>query len=809
MYGNMIKNYLKIAFRNLLRRRLYALVTLIGLTVGITFLLLIGNYIQGELAVNKTLRNSGQQYVVQSRWKEENMGLDITTLAPLGPTLKQLYPNLIANYYRYYGVTAIVSNGQKHFREAIEIGDSTLLSMFGFPMVQGNPKTALLEPNSIVITAALALKYFGKTDVLQQRLTVQTPASGKQVFTVTGVLENLPKNSVTNLVELPDQIFIPMRNVGYFTVEASMRSWQNQYIPTYLELQPGVTADRLTQPIAQCLATYAPPGFRENLQAYLSPLETYYLKAQNGLVEKMVLALTIIAVFILLMAVVNFVNITIGMSATRLREIGVRKVLGGLKKQIIGQFLAEALLLTTGATFLALGCHELFRTMFANLLGRPILSLIDWPIISFAALSGLVLLIGLLAGSYPAFVLSGLPSVESLKGKLVASVQKGIGFRRALIVFQFTVAICVFVGALVIGRQVSYFFAKDLGYQKEAVMTVASVPRDWSPVGVQRMEGVRNQLAHIPGVSDVSFSFEIPDGKSSGSGRLFRQGRDSSNAAVVTIMTTDEHFGQTYGLQMREGQFFHANGGGYDSTRVILNESAARALGWANPAGAMGQLVRLQGGSYTCRVAGILNDFHFGSLHETINPIIFFHVRANPIYRYFSFKLAPGHLPETVAAIGQEWARLFPDAPFEYSFMDDTLQKLYRTEVQLQKASRLATTLALVIVLLGVLGLVSLNVTRRTKEIGIRKVLGASTIGIVNLFMQEFVLILLVASLIAFPLAHYFLNNWLAHFAYRTDLSWTPFLMVTGILALSTGLVVSVQAVRAALVNPVKSLRSE
>lgn len=806
----MFRTYIKIAVRNLARRRFYALVTLLGLTVGITFLLLIGNYIQGELAVNKTLRNASQQYLVQSHWKEATMGMDITTLSPIGPTLKRLYPSLVANYYRFYGITCIISNDQKHFRESVQVSDSTLLPMFGFPMLYGDPHLALRDPNSIVITAALARKFFGKTDVLRQQLILQTTLGGKQVFTVTGVLQDLAKTSVTHLLPIPNQVFIPMRNVGYFADAAGINSWQNQYIPNYLELQPGVTADQLTQPIANVLATYAPPGFKENLQISLSPLKSFYLKAQNGLVEKMVLTLTLIAVFILLMAMVNFVNITIGISATRLREIGVRKALGGLKRQLIGQFLAEALLLTTGATVLALGCHELFRPMFSDLFERPIPSLISWSPVAFAGLAAGVLLVALLAGGYPAFVLSSMPSVESLKGKLTASVQKGIGFRRALIMFQFTVAIFVFVGAMVISRQVAYFFSKDLGYQKDQIMTVASVPRDWSKAGVQRMEGVREQLARVPGVSEVSFSFIIPDGKSSGSGQVFRHGRDSTDAATMEVLTTDEHFAQTYGLQLQEGQFFHATGGGYDSTRVVLNESATKALGWKEPAKAIGQLIRFPGGNVPLRVDGVLKDFHFGSLHQPINPLIFIHVRANPIYRYFSFKLKPGNqLPETVAAIGQEWARLFPDAPFEYSFMDDTLQKLYQTEQQLQKASRLATTLALIIVLLGVLGLVSLNVTRRTKEIGIRKVLGASTPGIIALFLKEFVLILVVANVIAWPIAYYLLSDWLTHFAYRTDLSWFPFVLVTLVLALLTGAVVSAQALRAAGMNPVKSLRSE
>ncbi|MBN8823331.1 MULTISPECIES: ABC transporter permease [unclassified Spirosoma] len=806
----MLQNYLKIALRNLRQRRFYALVTLLGLTVGITFLLLIGNYIQGELAVNKTLRNVNQQYLIQSRWKEPTMGMDITSLGLLGPTLKQQYPGLIANYYRFYGVTAIVSQGENHFREGIEIGDSTLLSIFGFPLLYGDPKTAMLAPNSIVLTEDMAQKLFGRPDVLRQTLTVQTPLGGKQVFTVTGVLQEPPRNSVLDLLPKRDQIFIPMRDVGYFTPKAGIDSWQNQYIPTYLELQPGVTADQLTKPLADLLATHAPPEYRKNLQAYLSPLSTLYLKVNNGLVEKMLLTLSLIGVFILLMAVVNFINITIGMSATRLREIGVRKALGGIKGQLIGQFLTESLLLTIGATILALGCHEIFRPTFASILERSMPSLISWSPIAYVGLLGLVLLIALLAGSYPAFILSNLPSVDSLKGKLAASVQNGIGMRRALIVFQFTVAILVFVGAVVVDRQVTYFFRKDLGYAKDHMLTVASVPRDWSPAGVQRMEGIRNQLLNVPGVSDVSFSFEIPDGGSSGRVSLFAQGQDSTQAITANTITADDHYAHTYGLSLKAGQFFTAAGGGYDSLAVVVSEATTKALGWKHPEEALGKQVMLRGGTF--RVRGVLADFHFSSLHESIQPIVVIPVQKDPIYRYFSFRLKPGsvdHLHETVETIQKEWSRFFPDAPFEYSFMNNTLQKLYQTEIQLQKASRLATTLALIIVLLGVLGLVSLNVTRRTKEIGIRKVLGANTIGIVNLFIKEFALILVIANLIAWPLAYYLLHDWLTHFAYRIDLSWAPFVFVAAILALLTSLVVSTQAIRAALANPINSLRSE
>ena len=367
----MFRNYVKVALRNLLQRRFYALVTLTGLSVSMTFLLLIGNYIQGELAVNASLRNRDKQYLVQSHWKVKEMGYEIGSLAPIGPTLKRLYPDLVTNYYRNYGVGAIMSSGQNYFREEIQVGDSTLIPMFGFALQYGDPQTALREPNSVVITSAIAQKYFGRSNVLRRQVTIQTPRGGKQLFTITGVLSALPDNSVTHLSRFNGQVFIPMQSFGYFADEASLNAWDNRTLITYLELQPGISAQQLTQPFLQILRTSTPQEIQDNLQLFLSPLTTYYLKADNGLVEKMLLLLSITALFILFMAVVNFVNITVGMSATRLREIGIRKVLGSSTIQITGQFLAEALLLTFVATGLALLGHEVFHVAFANVLNKP------------------------------------------------------------------------------------------------------------------------------------------------------------------------------------------------------------------------------------------------------------------------------------------------------------------------------------------------------------------------------------------------------------------------------------------------------
>ncbi len=812
----MFQNYLKIAIRNLLKRRFYAIINIVGLAIGLTFTLLIAGFVWGELQVNRGLRHAPQQYLIQSRWKVENMGMPITTLAPIGPALKAQYPTLVANFYRFHGVSATLSKGANHFRESIQIGDSTLLTMYGFDLLHGNARTALTEPNAIVITADKALKFFGKTDVLNQSLTVETPQSGKQVFRVTGVLKPLPLNSVSNLLGDANAIFMTLGALPYFGVD--MKNWQNQYIVNYVELQPGVTPKDLLKPLAHLIKTSAPPEVQKNLTAYVTPLADYYQQSNNGLVRRMIVTLTAVALFILLMAVVNFVNLSLGSSSSRLREIGVRKALGGLRWQLTSQFMTESFALTTIATLLSLLLYILFRPLFGDIVGKPIPSLTAFPWAYSWLILVLILVVGGLAGGYPALHLSAYSPVDSLKGKGMAPARtperhrfagNGQWLRRGLITVQFTIAIVVFVGAVIVSQQIAYFFNTDLGFKKESVLTVSSLPRTWTRDGVARMEAARDQFARLPGIRSASLSFEIPNGNVGNSGNLYPQGRDSTQAISVKIMTTDEHYAQTYQIDLRAGRYFHYGQGGYDSTSVVLNEAATKALGYKTPEGAIGQLVRFQNIPLTYRVRGVVRNFHVGTMHGTIGPVAIGQVRTVPLYRFFSFRLSPGNTKQTIASIERNWHDLFPDAPFDYAFMDQTLQTLYQTELQLEKAAYVATALALLIVLLGVIGLVSLSVARRTKEVGIRKVLGASVPNVIALFLREYVWVMLLANVLAWPLAYWLTANWLADYAYHATINWKPFVLVGIGLAILTSVVVSLQTIKAALMNPVKSLRSE
>lgn len=802
----MLRSYFTIAYRNILHSKFYSILNITGLAAGITFAMLIGSYVWGEFRVNRLLRHAEQQYIVQSKWKQENQGLEFTTLAPMGQALKTQYPTLVADSYAFYGVTATISHANNHFRESIQIGDSSLLTMYGFALLHGDPRTALTRPNDIVITEAKARKLFGKTDVLNQSLTVETPQSGEQQFVVTGVLKPLSSNSVTHHFNDEAGVFLSLGATPYFG--GDMTDWGYAYIINYVELQPGVSPEDLQKPLAQLIATNAPPNIQKNLTAYLTPLTDYYLESNNGLVRRMIGTLAWVAVFILLMAVINFVNLSLGNASTRLREIGVRKALGGLRQQLAAQFLAESLVLILLATVLSLGLYLLFRPGFGSVVGKEIPLLLDLPGGYGGALFGVVLLVGLLAGGYPALHLSAYSSVESLKGK-ERTAAGGRWFRRGLVTAQFTIAVLVFIGAVFVSRQITFFFDTDLGFEKDALLTISSLPRDWSPKGVTRMEGARDQLARLPGVGAASLSFEIPNGSAGLNASVYLPEQDSTQAMTMAALTTDENFASTYQITVLSGRYFRAGASQQDTAGIVLNEAAARTLGYETPEVAVDKMVRLQGSPQPFRIVGIIKNFHFGSMHKAIEPMLIRHIQYVPIYRYFSFRLNAGNVRSEIATIEKKWHELFPDAPLEYAFLDQTIEKLYTTELQLEKAAYVATGLSILIMLLGVVGLVALTVSRRTKEVGIRKVLGASITSILGMFLSEYAWMLLIANLLAWPLVYWLLSGWLADYAYHTSITWVPFVQAGVGLAMLSVLIIGLQVVRTALMNPVESLRSE
>ena len=804
----MLANYYKTAVRNIARSRFHAIINIAGLSIGIAFTLLIAAFCWSESRVNHQLKNAGRQYFLSSVWKQPSMGLPFTTLGGLARALKENYPTLVSNYYRWDGITSAVSYGDKHFREGIQMGDSTLLEMYGFPLLYGDAHTALNRPFSVVITEDKAMKYFGRTDVVGQDLVIDNFNGGRKNFRITGVMQKPTRNSVTFLNAGNDNgVFVPASNLTFFNRNMN---WTNGAIPSYVELQKDVKPAALDGPIAQLLKLNAPPVIASNLRVVPVALTDYYLNDNNGMARKMIYTLSFVALFILGMAIINFVNLSVSRSATRMKEIGIRKVLGGLRRQLRMQFLTESILLSTAATIVALLIYALVRPFFTNLLGSALLRLPAVPLTAWGMILLFALFTGWLAGLYPATMLSALSSIDALKSKS-GTVKEKVLLRKGLVGFQFATATVVFVGVIIVSQQVSLFFSDRLGYNKEYVVS-AQLPRDWTREGVRRMSAIRDVFARMPEVKAVTLAWNIPNGMDNGTTGLYRQGADSSRAVNVMSLLSDEYFAATYRIPMTTGVFFNAPdqvGGAQDTLRMVLNESAVKAMGWTHPQEAVGQRVRLVGVPDIFTVSGVMKDFHFDGMYAPIRPAIATHVLGLPFYRYFSFQLRPGNVSGSMQALQKEWAQLMPGAPFEYRFMDETLEGLYITELKLRKAASVATVLCFVIVLLGVVGLVSNSVRRRTKEIAIRKVIGASASGIVRLFVREYLPVLVVAGLVASPFAWWLMQRWLENYPTRITITIWPFALAIGGLAVIMIVLIAAQTISAATSNPVKSLKIE
>jgi ABC-type antimicrobial peptide transport system permease subunit len=440
------------------------------------------------------------------------------------------------------------------------------------------------------------------------------------------------------------------------------------------------------------------------------------------------------------------------------------------------------------------------------MLGTAIPGLLSFPphFIIYPVL--FVLFTGMLAGIYPAFILSSLQSVDSLKGK-PGKVKENIWMRKALITFQFFTAAVVLIGAIIISQQIGFLFKKDLGYDRQFVVA-AQLPRDWTPEGLQRMYGIRDQFARMPELENVSLSYEIPDGNFSGYRPVFKAAADSTSAISTMTIYTDLKYASLYDLHLLAGDYFTQSPTLADTKKVVINESFARSMGWT-PGEALNQPLRSDGDPNTYTVAGVIKDFHFKTMHEKIDPMMIMSTDLVIIYRYMSFRMKPGSPSARIEAVRKKWAQLMPGAPFEYYFIDDRLTRLYAVEMQLKSGTYLATGLSLVIVLLGILGLVSMSVHKRTKEIGIRKVLGASAGGIAALFVKDFLWLIIAGGLAAVPVAFLIMRRWLGNYVYRVDMTVHPFVLTIVLLGMVSMLLIVLQTLKAATANPVKSLKTE
>ncbi|RZF58095.1 ABC transporter permease [Sphingobacterium corticibacterium] len=801
----MIKNYIKTAWRNIQKRKFHAIINIVGLVSSMAFVLLIAAYVWQTYQINSGLRHQDRQYILQSEYKKTGIGLELTTVGALPKALREEYPHLVANYYRIDGLTCIISNGTAVHEESVSLGDSTLLDMFGFELFEGNPSKALTSPFSVVITESAAIKYFGKKEVLGQNLTIRNFAGEKHDFVVTGVLKPTSQNSVTELnAALSSSIFLPIASEAYFG--RNVDNWNTLWIAGFIELQENVQPEQLAIPIQNLLRQHANEEVATNLIPQLKPLSSYYLNDNKGAIRQLTHVLVLIAGFLLVMAVVNFINFTVSQSFTRLKEIGVRKMMGSNRLQLILQLTTEYLMLVWIAGLGALALYPVLAPLFESIMLTALPDIFELPVSFFVYFMLTVFFLGMLSGLYPAMKLSQNRLLESLKNQLTNIQQKHL-IRRILLFTQFTVTIVVLIAAVVVSRQVDIFTKGDLGYDKDYLITVQA-PRDWSEAGLHKIELVREQLRALPYVKNISLSYGVPGSFADGIQQVQKVGSEDEVDALM--ITSDRYFSDTYNIPLLAGQFFSSREEAtVDNSKLVINNKAAKALGYHTPEEAIGQQVSLFNNRFTGTIAGVTDDFYANSMHSASPPVIWFSINNNNQYRFLSIRLKAGSTFDALTALEKNWKQLMPDAPFEFRFMDDTIKNMYTVELQLQRASQIATVISIVIVALGLIGLTALAINLRLKEVGIRKVLGASFRQIIMLFSKEFYMTFFLAVLLGCPLVYTLMDKWLANYTSRTELHLGVFVLpLLGLVLLlffiTGGIILSV--VKA---NPVDSLRNE
>jgi putative ABC transport system permease protein len=797
----MLRNHLLVALRQLRRRPLQTGIHVAGLSVSLCCCVLLLFYVRNELAVNTAFPEADRLHRVDSVWEQEGMGLPITAPAPASETMARELPE-VADFTRTYLASAVVHAEAEPLSVDLMIADPNVLGFLGLPLAAGDAGTALARPRTAVVTESMARRVFGTTAVLGLTLELDTWNAGRQPFEITAVLADPPFNSVTHLMsdEGPYDVIIGPEPFGDFLPEQAWTSWDSRYIVHYVRLSPAASRGAAQAQLAHFVERHAPEALHGLVAFTLNPVRTLHLTDADNAGWRAVTVLSALAVLILLIAGMNFTLLATASSAGRTREVGVRKALGGGPAHVAGLFVTEGLLVATTAALAGSVLAELLAGPFFALVGRELVLAARWDAVTVGLLATAAATAGLLASAYPAVILARFKPVRALRGR-----SEGYGpnalVGRGLVVAQFTIALVFITGALTAQRQVDHLLGRDLGFEREHVLVLPGLPRDWSEAGYQRIDTARQRMEALPGVRRASVSWEYP-GTGDMPGNAIDVARPDGSAPMsITYFQVDEAYDETYGLEVVAGSFVRAE---WTANRIVLNETAARALGFT-PDEAIGQVLPV--GEASVEIGGVVRDFHHQSLRQPIRPLAFLPVGQPPLYRMMSLRLEPG--AAAMPAVRAEWAELFPDAPFRSLFLDEAVRQAYAAERRFRLVAGLASALAVFVACLGLFGLAALAATRRRREVGIRKALGASTAGLVALLASDFVKLVGLAALLAVPVAYWAMSRWLEGFAYRIELGPGVFVLA-GALALSIALLtVSYHALRAASANPVEALRSE
>lgn len=808
----MWRNYLKVALRNIRKHKGFALINIAGLAIGIASCLLILLFVQSELSYDRFHEKADRIYRVGFTFHVGTNQFDAALgPCPLAAALVEEFPEVqsVARIFarQSRGGDVFVRYGEKRYKENKFLwADPEIFDILTIPFVTGKPAEALAQPNSVVMTVETAVKYFGQEDPVGKMLEL----GDGSLYMVNGVVQSFPEHSHFHFDFLASFSSLPKsKDLDYYDTA----------VFTYMLLRENVSIEDLKSklpefsgkcmaPIIEKIMAVPYKDFLEsgNFIGFMTqPLGNIHLRSKwgNELEPQgsfnTVFIFSAIALLILIVACINFINLTTARSTQRASEVGVRKVVGSSRGQLIRQFLSESIFLSFLSFVLALTFVEIALPVFNSLVGKGFSAshILDWPFLLVLFIGAVV--IGMAAGSYPAFLMASFQPVSVLKGKIQSSM-RGRRFRDALVVFQFCASIVLLVGTAVIYTQLHYIRNKKLGFDKEHVVVIQRAEK----LGTQQL-AFKNQLYQNPGVLSATFTDSLPQILLEAKVFQKEEGEGSQENNTLITITADYDLLETYGLEMIEGRYFkkeHST----DATAVVLNETAIKALNIQDPLEKRLVLVGMK--RKPMDIIGIINDFHMESLHTKIGPTAVILTGARPSV-ILSVRMRPGDLTKTLGFLEDQWREFTNNQPFEYVFFDDQFDTLYKAEIQAGKVITAFACLAVFIACLGLLGLASFTASQRTKEIGIRKVLGATTKGIIVLLNKDFVKRVLVANLIAWPLAYYVMNKWLQNFAYRIRISIWMFLASAVIALLIALFTVSYQTIRAARGNPVDSLRYE
>jgi putative ABC transport system permease protein len=787
----MFKNYLKIAFRNLKRQKGFSFINITGLSIGMACSILIFMYVFYEFSYDRFYENSENIYLVANKGFYIDFSVDRWTSTPalLAGELRNNYPEIKqVTRVNFQQRSLITANMRNFFENEIIASDKYFFQVFSHEFITGNPETALKDPNSAVISQQIAEKYFGTENPYGKNLSI-----GNNDFNITGVIKNVPRNT-----HLYFEIIISNHHITWLFEKE--QSWLNISCTNYLTLQENYSPAQLEAKLDILVKKNIKPLLKEKnnwWRMYLQPLSDIYLYYQTKISN--VYIFLSIGVFILLIACINFVNLSTARYTGRAREVGIRKVIGSKRTQLIKQFLSESVLLSLISLILAVILIHAFFPFYSDLINRPLDINFLYNFKVLLCLAGLALFVGVISGIYPAFFLSSFKSVSILKSGGYSTPKNGVtNFRNCLVVFQFIISIFLFIATAVIFKQLQYSSNADLGFDKEQVVVLRNIRL----IG-EKAETIKIELSKYREIENLSFCASVP-----GTGRNRKAMIPEDNVkTTLNLNYIDSNYLTTLKIKLTAGRNFKKSLSP-DKNSIIINEEAVKQFGRTDP---IGKMLTTSNGDAVYTVIGVVKDFHYNSLKTTIENHGFLIISDESPWQksLLAVRLKDGNLSETVKLIENVWTKVSPDVPFKYFFLSDRLNTLYRNEKRDGKTAAVFSFLAIFISCLGLFGLASFITEKRRKEVGIRKTFGASASNLVCLLTVGFLKLVLIANIIAWPIGYFTMNKWLQNFAYRIQLGAGIFIISTLITFLITLFTLSYRTIKAAHANPVDSLRNE